>query len=307
MIDWWQFYLFPCIEVAEESKYDAVKEVKNEVLPEVSNEAAEQVEDHPNVTLIPLIELAIGNDSTKNEALDELQQFFLNKIYIINDTVDVFLHNFLTVIVDENADLRQTAQKIIFNDDSRFLRKLLVRAIHAAYGENPSLTPENTEAVFLFLLDTSNLLRSVPKFLEYLLKAVRTSKLQNVVLPSKFTETLGSFAVKMPINQNLSIWTTLSGILNKNLVSEDKDGNNNWHNLIQWTLLMIYFTVLLSQVRLAAEILGTCMLNVRLADNSVYEETINQVTTSFITIVDNLKLLAQLALKQPKVYPTFFF
>ena len=61
------------------------------------------------------------------------------------------------------------------------------------------------------------------------------------------------------------------------------------------------FAVVFPQVRLAAELLGTCMLNVRLADNSVYGETIDQVLQSFIVVVKNLKSLAQLALKQPQV------
>lgn len=213
------------VEVAEVIK-DDVEEVKNGVVSEGCSDAVEQVDDHPNVTLVPLIELVLGSDSPRNEALEELQQFFLNKLYIINDTVDVFLHNYLVVVLDQNAVFRQAAQRIIFNDDSRFLRKLLLRTIHSAYGEDPSISPENTEAVFLFLLETSNLLRNIPKFLEYLLKAVKASKLQNVVLPSKFIEILGNFAVKMPISQNMSIWTTLSEILNKNLTTESKDGTH---------------------------------------------------------------------------------
>ena len=204
-----------------------VEKAENEVAAEgvEQPEPVEQVEEHPNATLVPLIELVLGSDSPKNEDLEGLQQFFTDKLYIINDTVDVFLHNFLVVILDQNVVFRQAAQKIIFKDDSRFLRKLLLRTIHSAFGEKPSITPENTEAVFLFLLDTSNLLRNIPKFLEYLLKAVKTSKLQNVVLPSKFMETLGNFAVKMPITQNMSIWSTLGDILKKNFASKTKDGS----------------------------------------------------------------------------------
>lgn len=72
------------------------------------------------------------------------------------------------------------------------------------------------------------------------------------------------------------------------------------------TAIIFYLAAVFPQVRLAAEFLGTCMLNVQLADNSVYEETINQVMQSFVAIVGNLKSLVQLALKQPQVFPICF-
>ena len=200
---------------------DEPKAVENEAVAEVVEEVAEEVEEHPNTKLVPLIESALGCTSPKNEALEELQEFFQKKIYIVNDTVDVFIKQFLVEILDQSQTYRNAAEKIIFSGDSRFLRKLLLRTIHFS-----TTSPENGDKIFLYLLETSNLLRNIPQFLEYLLKAVKSSKLQNVALSSKFMDTLGTIAVKMPISQNLAMWTALGKILNKNLALDKPDGKN---------------------------------------------------------------------------------
>jgi len=54
-------------------------------------------------------------------------------------------------------------------------------------------------------------------------------------------------------------------------------------------------------VQAAAELVSISLLNVKLADYSIREETITQVVDTFSTLESKLKLLVEMAIQKPQV------
>ena len=54
-------------------------------------------------------------------------------------------------------------------------------------------------------------------------------------------------------------------------------------------------------VQAAAELVSISLLNVKLADYSIREETITQVADIFSTMESKLKLLVEMAIQKPQV------
>jgi hypothetical protein len=55
------------------------------------------------------------------------------------------------------------------------------------------------------------------------------------------------------------------------------------------------------QPRVAAQVLGVLLLNIKLADYSIRDETMDEVLTQFSNVSSKLTILMEAAIKNPKV------
>lgn len=132
-------------------------------------------------------------------------------------TTDYFLKRCLLVVqnLPSTEEERKTKvleifDKYLFGDDTTFIQKVISRSLLT------SVSSEDSNTVLKRFAWKFHCQRKFPKFIELLIDAVDSNKHSiDGSLNTEFLDCLAEYAVKLPISQNLALWTTICSVFGK--------------------------------------------------------------------------------------------
>ena len=260
----------------------------------------------PVYALSKVIKSLLDSSISAIDGGKDLQTVFQNEEYVTDTTVDYYLKRYLLNILKLPSSeerkkrlLLEVLDEVTFGSDSSFVLKLISRTLL------PTIPAEDSSEICCYLALKFHQQRNFPKFINLLMSAVEASQhsLLDFSLHPKLVECLGGCAVKLPISQNMSLWSSMCLVLER-----DWEQNNDSEGIMHFVgshwckkLTSFVFSGSFPQPRVAAQILSALLLNIKLADYSIRDETIEDVIKLFQTVSERLKSLAILAVKNPQV------
>lgn len=265
----------------------------------------------PVYALSKVIKSILDSSISHIDGAEKLKTIFRKEEYVTDTTVDNYLKRYLLNVVkvpslEEHRKqlLLEVLDDLIFGNDSCFVLKLISRTIL------PSIPAEDSSEILCYLALKFHRQRNFPKFVNLLMSAVENSRhsLCGFSLQPQLLECLGDCAVKLPISQSMALWSSMCTVLGKDWTQNiDSEGNYRIHSVRQLNIIFLCFVSGdFPQPRVAAQVLSALLLNIKLADYSIRDETIDDVIKLFQTVSERLKSLAVLAVGNPKVGYLFY-
>ena len=164
---------------------------------------------------------AAKNVEVKKITLKKIEKIFRSKDSQSEQFVDMFLQKFLLPAFQlqgssqsQYEKLKKTAENVMFVENSKFLNQVLTRLMKIMSSkQSDSISIQDKEKVFLFMLDTSQKLRSIPKFVLHILRAAKADGVSTVNFSNEFKEKFAECSIKMPVTQSITIWSNFCDTL----------------------------------------------------------------------------------------------
>lgn len=249
----------------------------------------------------------ILQSSHNEESLHNLEQLFQRPDSINDTTIDILLRNLLVYIVknlkdgdQKKNDICKVLDRLILGPRKDFVKKLVVRSM---LGSVPT---DDASKILCLLCQRFQDARYFPQFVDLMIEVLDSShhSFETYLFQPDFLEYLGECAVKLPINKNLELWKRISELIGRQWTPTITEANGKVTHILFCIgkSSRIYFSPEnFAKPRIAAQILSTLLLNIKLADYSVRDDTIEEAMKLLATITNILKSLFDLALQNPKV------
>ncbi|XP_032781149.2 uncharacterized protein LOC116919284 [Daphnia magna] len=240
----------------------------------------------PVYAVSKVIKTVLDSPITHVAAANKLHALFTQKEYVTDTTVDCFLSSFLMNVLKlpsseegKKTVFLEILDDVIFGNDDSFVLLLIARSLI-----QEKIPTETCADILCYLALKFHRQRNFQKFVTLLITAVKTSKhsLCGFSLHPRLLECMGECTVKLPITQNLNLLNLLCTVLEEDW-TQNMDSEGDY-----------------PQPRVAAQVLGVLLLNIKLADYSIRDETMDDAIKIFSIVSERQKSLTEMALKNPK-------